>query len=80
MQQHTDPTWPDDPIERLEAKIDACRDEVRTGIYGGPGGPGIEPRLKAVEADLGTLKRAGGLVAAGGVAVVWDYIKRKFSL
>lgn len=72
--------WPDDPLERLEAKLDTYRDEMRVALYGGPGTVGALPRLAGVERDVAGFKRAGAVVATGGVALLWDYIKRKLSL
>jgi hypothetical protein len=76
----TPPQWPDDPLERLEAKLDAYRDEHHLTIHGDasdPTKPGIDGRLRGVERDLAMAKRGGIAAATLGIPMLFDWFKRK---
>lgn len=73
--------WPDDWAERLEAKLDAYREETRLALHGDPSDPsrpGIDGRLRTIEREWGLAKRGGLSVLTLGLPAAWAYLKSKF--
>jgi hypothetical protein len=75
--------WPDDPFERMEAKLDAYRDEHRKDMHGDPADPsriGLSGRMSNVERDVALFKKGGALVGVGAMTALADLLKRKFGI
>ena len=71
-----------DQLTRIEEKMD-CHHRIMTlAINGNPetGAPGLNGRLQAVEADMGTARKILAVSIPGLMALGWDAIKRKFGV
>ena len=67
-------SWPDDPIERIEAKLDKYHDRCVTDFHS------IDKRVASNEKDIATFKAASVIVGTGVFAAVFDTLKRKFGI
>jgi hypothetical protein len=72
----TDPLcpWPDDQMERIEAKLDRYHEETGKALYDHHG------RLTKVESDIGTFKKAGAAIGGVSLPMIFEWIKTKAGL
>jgi hypothetical protein len=66
--------WPDDPIERIEAKLDHYREKHTEDHHA------IDKRVTANERDISLFKTGGAIVGTGAIAAMADLLKRKFGI